>query len=259
MKRIYFKKDTLRRLSYMKNNVLYLLLLCASTTIFSCGNTGSEEAPDADIQTNDIALKAFAQAHNALMDSLLATTSPNRQEDELDTAKVEKIVEDIKENFANQLGVNIAQDAQTRFATENSALEVLNMDPDSIMPYLKERVSPEFYNICNQIMETGVSPVTEDDIINSKGLTQKEKISALLFLPALSYNDQFKLNDPSTRSQQTCLNTYNSSRNSCTIRYVAATALSCAGGIVTAVAGVTLATYEYDNCMDDALLSLQTV
>lgn len=255
MKRNYFKKDTLRRLSDMKNNVLYLLLLCAATTIFSCSNTNSEDTSIANIQTNNIALKAFAKAHSALMDSLLATTSPNRQEDELDTAKVEKIVEDIKENFASYTDVNMDIDSKTRALAENEALDFLNMDMDSIMPFLKERTSPEFYSIISYMIEKGTSPVTEDDIINSKNLSQNEKISLLLSLPTISYDEQYNQPKQETRSKADCYSRYKSARASCGRWYIFDCALACAGVAFTpiTVLGVARAVYSLDDCLDNAL------
>lgn len=221
-----------------------VMLLCSCSNENFANEITNIQAPHSD-------LKAFAQKHNALMDSLFATTDINRSEVELDTTKAEQIINNIENNFRIHTSI---KNIPTRGAMEiTTASELLNMAPDSIMPYIKENTSCEFYDIYSKTIETGIVPITEEDILNSTELSQEEKMSALLFVPVSKQNENLASQEHETVVNSNCLSRYKAARSGCAVTYIASCALSCTGGPIIATAGVALATYELNNCLDDAL------
>lgn len=251
MKKFNFKTRLKKDSSILDKLCLSLLgLVCL--LFCGCSSTISED-PQSDKSTDDLVLASFAKEHQALVKSLLQGSGINGSDEteaSEDSVRVAGIISKIEGNLNDALSKQSQPEVSTR-AEEMSPSDIINVGSYELLEKINGRVSTDFYNICEAVVNRGVVPVTEMEVINNNNMAFNEKIAVLLFLPVLSDAEMNPITG--TRSKESCLKTYKSHRNTCGVEYAAACAISCIGGPVGAAAGVALATYQLDNCLDDAL------
>lgn len=247
MKKIKFKKsDVALRTSVVFCFYFICFFFC------SCSNAVSEQDSQPDKTADGIALASFAKEHQMLIDSLLKNSDIGMSEASDDSSKTSGIIIKIKENIDRIIVKENNEGSLTRIS-DMSAEDIVNVGSDNILDVIRGRVSADFYDICGYVIKEGSVPVTEFEVVNNNNMSFNEKVAVLLFLPVLSYGEEHEQILAETRTPASCLEKYKSSRTACGVEYAAACALSCVGGPVTAAAGVALATYQLNNCLDDAL------
>lgn len=141
--------------------------------------------------------------------------------------------------------------------------EMMKLDPEQFLSFVKENKSDEFYEVCKKLMSTGKCDFSTEEIIESKNMKMNEKIVLLTVLPAfnsktvmttratakrfLSYSNE------SASGNSKCLTEYNNAKNWCAATFLASSALSCCGGpTVVTVAGLAMAYASYQDCESNA-------
>lgn len=247
MKKIKLKKTDVT----LRTSVVFCFILCVSF-FCSCSNVVSEQDLQPNKTTDGIALASFAKEHKILIDSLLRNRDIGMGEASDETSKTSDIIIKIKENIDRIIVKENNANSLTRMA-DMSAEEIANIGSDNLLDVIRGRVSADFYDICSYVIKEGSVPVTESEVINNNNMSFNEKVAVLSFIPVLSYGKENEQIWAETRTSASCLEQYKSSRTWCGVGYAASCTLSCLGGPVAAAAGVALATYQLNNCLDDAL------
>lgn len=247
MKKIKLKKSDVT----LRTSVVFCFILCVSF-FCSCSNAVSEQDLQPNKITDGIALASFAKEHQILIDSLLKNRNIGMSDDSDDDSETSGIIIKIKENIGRIMVKENNADSLTRMA-DMSAEDIVNVGSDNLLDVIRGRVSADFYDICSYVIKEGSVPVTKSEVINNNNMSFNEKVAVLSFIPVLSYEKDNKQIVTETRTPTSCLERYKSSRTSCGVEYAAACTLSCIGGPITAAAGVAFATYQLNNCLDDAL------
>ena len=122
------------------------------------------------------------------------------------------------------------------------------------MMFIKENYSIDFLNLYKDIDNNDYCKVSYDDIIGYSELAFNEKLALIMGKTVKEVEEKYDLLP--TRADP-CLSKYMSSREVCAVEYLAGCALSCTGGPFLVAAGITLATYELDECLDSSLFRYQ--
>ncbi|EPH16832.1 hypothetical protein HMPREF1475_01155 [Hoylesella oralis HGA0225] len=120
--------------------------------------------------------------------------------------------------------------------------------------FIKENYSIYFLSLYKDIDNNDYCKVSYDDIIGYSELAFNEKPALIMGKTVKEVEEKYDL--LSTRADP-CLSKYMSSRKVCAAEYLARCALSCTGGPFLAAAGIELATYELDECLDSSLFRYQ--
>lgn len=237
-----------------------IVLVAASALCIGCNNSeDSVLSFDTNREyTTDLekSLAAFADRQAELMEGLLSSASPStsRSVDENNEAR---LFDELDENLEQILVQHdVQQELQSKAdqpCLDEDSLEMMKLDTDMFLSYIKERHTAAFYTLCKQLVDTGTLNVSEREIILNPELQLEEKIKLLVVLPAFS-QDGLGLTRVKTRSESNdpCYEAYESARSTCLIEYLISCGLSCMGGLPGAAAGVAWATYQLDNCLNNA-------
>ncbi len=122
------------------------------------------------------------------------------------------------------------------------------------MMFIKENYSIDFLNLYKDIDNNDYCKVSYDDIIGCSELAFNEKLALTMGKTVKEVEEKYDL--LSTRANP-CLSKYMSSCEVCAVEYLAGCALSYTGGPFLVAAGIALATYELDECLDSSLFRYQ--
>lgn len=199
-------------------------------------------------------LSDFVDKHSDLLETFfvkysLAETKSVKNED------IDYLCDAIRQNLENvfsKCGYSNVYVDGTRCLSEDS-LDILKLDSELLLAYIKVHNSDLFYSSYRQILETGTMVLQPDEIISEDELYFNEKLFLLFAYPILEQQKVEASMTVSTRASNPCLSAYQSSRNECTVNYLASCAVSfIIPNPISTPAGVALATYQYNQCMDNA-------
>lgn len=247
---------------------MYAIVLIAVSTLCIGCNNNEDSVPSFDANreyTTDLekSLAAFADRHAELMETLLtsASSSASRSMDEKNEAQLfNDLDENLEQIFAQHDVQQELQGKADQPCVDEDSLEMMKLDTDMFLAYIKERHTTTFYTLCKQLIDTGTLNVSEKEIILNPELQLEEKIKLLVVLPAFSQNE-LGLTRVKTRSESSdpCYEAYRSDRTGCGLSFLADCVAACleaalGGGIGMGAAIWTAGKSSYDliNCLDDA-------
>jgi len=240
---------------------MYAIVLIAVSTLCIGCNNNEDSVPSFDANreyTTDLekSLAAFADRHAELMETLLtsASSSASRSMDEKNEAQLfNDLDENLEQIFAQH---DVQQELQGKAGqpcVDEDSLEMMKLDTDMFLTYIKERHTTAFYTFCKQLIDTGTLNVSEKEIILNPELQLEEKIKLLVVLPAFCQNE-LGLTRVKTRSESSdpCYEAYRSARSICGTEFLVSCGLSCSGGVPGLAAGVAWAAYQLEKCLNSA-------
>jgi ElaB/YqjD/DUF883 family membrane-anchored ribosome-binding protein len=172
------KTEKIKGLSFV---LLLLSLGMFSNILVSC-DSNNDDAQTSSSQQINTKLESFYDTHEELMNSLLSAKTDNEKD------SIENMM---KSNFSSILSQCNKQSKSISINNDQNALsedsiEILALNTNLFLSYIKPKVTQEFYSICSNIMTSPCSiTMSEEDIINDNNLKTTEKVALLTYLPAL--------------------------------------------------------------------------
>ncbi|MBW9201638.1 hypothetical protein EVD33_01545 [Bacteroidales bacterium SW292] len=242
----------------MKRNYLVLSLIVAIVALagfFACSDSGvwrnegrdSEELNDKKL-VNDLVV--FAGNHAEFMNALL-DLHLNGKEEKVNDIDEEVILAEMEQNLENMFGkynVKVLSRTESESCVNEDSLEMMKLDDDIFLDYIKRHNTEAFYSYCEQILVQGSLVLTQDEIISNPDLRLDEKIKLLVILPTLN-----RMNvEIGTKSDNPCLSKYYSDRNDCLKSYLKDCLGACLEGPIKGTVDVIVSSVSYFDCLDVA-------
>lgn len=229
--------------------LLLLSLGMFSNILVSCDSNNNNDVQTSSSQQINTKLESFYDSHEELMNSLLSSKTDSEKD---------SIKNLMKSNFNSILYQSSKQSKSIFINNQQNSLsedsiEILSLNTNLFLSYIKPKVTQEFYSICSNLM-TSPSGMTmsKEDIINDNNLKTTEKIALLTYLPALQKKVTSKR--LKTRAENSYDSDYNKACAVCAAIYAAKCALVAAAFETGPLAAVELAiaTAEYYQCIEAA-------
>lgn len=193
-------------------------------------------------------LFAFADKHAELMNEFLVRHidgALEEMEDPSETIWYDKMEQNLH-NFFEKYDVTVLSRMENEPCLDEDSLDMLVLDEEMFLSYIEQHDTKAFYMYCEQIFVQGQVDLTKEEVITHPDLRLDEKIKLLVILPVL---EEISESNVQTKSENPCLDQYNSDRTKCAAIY----ALECIVGCVTQhYYEVATATINYANCLDEA-------
>ena len=221
-------------------------------SLSSCSNAISDN--DLGVNTSDdaFALANFAKVNQILVDSLIANSSIGNDCNTLDSAEFVGLVDKVQENMASALRGRSSVKDVTRSGSITKE-EIIYGDVDSLLTYVKENASSDFYEFVKSTANYERVSLNEADIIKNENLLYDEKVGMLSVLPVLNYDERILPEEMNEKSSDPCLSKYKSMRASCMRKFAVDAVLLSWTCAAVAIVDVLWAWYNLDDCLDDAL------
>lgn len=222
-------------------------------SLSSCSNAISDSELGVNTSDDALALANFAKVNQMLVDSLMANSSIGNDCNTLDSAEFVGLVDKVQENMASALRGRSSVKDVTRSGSITKE-EIIYGDVDSLLAYVKENASSDFYEFVKSTANYERVSLNESDIIKNENLSYNEKVGMLSVLPVLNYDERILPEVMNAQSSDPFLVEYKSRRTDCASDYV----IGCATSFIGLVPAVTVAlvaynTYKLNKCLDDAL------
>lgn len=221
-------------------------------SLSSCSNAISDSELGVNTSDDAFALANFAKVNQVLVDSLMANSSIGNDCNTLDSAEFVGLVDKVQENMASALrGRSSVKDA-TRSGSITKE-EIIYGDVDSLLAYVKENASSDFYEFVKSTANYERVSLSETDVIKNESLSYNEKVGVLSVLPVLNYDERILPEKMNAQSKDPCLAKYKSMRASCMRQFAVDAVLLSWTCAAMAIVDVLWAWYNLDDCLDDAL------
>ena len=139
-----------------------------------------------------------------------------------------------------------------------------DLNSEEFLTYVRNNGTNRYYELVLSQFYGDTTLISVEEVLNDNELLSSEKISLLLFISteiatieAKAYEETIsRISNRQTSPLMTndCLSVYKSERTKCGVAYVASCTVSFIGGFgIGTVAGIAVAAYFLDDCLDDAL------
>jgi|WetSurMetagenome_2_1015567.scaffolds.fasta_scaffold35483_2 hypothetical protein len=148
-------------------------------------------------------LEAYYNTNEELVNRLL-DTKVNNDKDSIESA--------MNLNFKSILSQCVTK--STAILTNSNqnilskdSMEILALNPNLFLSYIKPKVSQELYSICSNLIKSPYNiTMDKDGVINDDNLRPSEKIALLTYLPALQ--KKYTMKKLKTRGEESFLDSY---------------------------------------------------